>query len=142
MNLCKIKNEEFENFIYLSGGWVYYEKCPVCSMRLHSDGSNHKEFWNNHIEDYEDDLEEDSGFYYDIEEMDRRIKNAHDNPVIVPEHIKTPEEFCEWIMNYDTTKIESAIELSKSVEGVEVLGYTKEDRVKHMKQIFEDYKEK
>ena len=45
-------------------------------------------------------------------------------------------------MNYDTTKIESAIELSKSVEGVEVLGYTKEARVKHMKQIFEDYKEK
>ena len=42
----------------------------------------------------------------------------------------------------EKTKIESAIELSKSVEGVEVLGYTKEARVKHMKQIFEDYKEK
>ena len=38
------------------------------------------------------------------EEMDRRIKNAHENPIIVPENIKTPEEFCEWIMNYDTTQ--------------------------------------
>lgn len=142
MIYCKIKNEQFDNFIYLNGGWVYYEKCPICSMRLNSDGSNHKEFWESHVEVYEDDLEEDSGFYYDIEEMDRRIKNAHENPIVVPEHIKTPEEFCEWIMNYDTTKIESAIELSKSVEGVEVLGYTKEARVKHMKQIFEDYKEK
>ena len=101
MNHCKIKNEYFKNFIYLNGGWVYYEKCPVCSMRLHGDGINHQEFWENHIEDYEDDLEEDSGFYYDIEEMDRRIKNAHENPIVVPEHIKTPEEILEWIMNYD-----------------------------------------
>lgn len=142
MSYCKIKNKEFESFIYLNGGWLHYEKCPVCDMMLHGDGSNHKEFWNNHIEDYEYDLEEDSGFYYNIEEMDRRIKNAHENPIVVPEHIKTSEEFCDWIMNYDPTKIESAIELSKSVEGVEVLGYTKEARVKHMKQIFEDYKEK
>lgn len=55
MNYCKIKNEDFKNFIYLNGGWVYYEKCPVCSMRLYGDGSNHKKFWGNHIEDYEDD---------------------------------------------------------------------------------------
>lgn len=142
MNHCKIKNEDFNSFLYLNGGWVYYEKCPVCSMRLRGDGSNHKEFWKSHVEVYEDDLEEDSGFYYDIEEMDRRIKNAHENLIVVPEHIKTSEEFYDWITNYDTTKIESAIELSKSVEGVEVLGYTKEARVKHMKQIFEDYKEK
>lgn len=104
MILCKVKNEQFDNFIYLNGGWMYYEKCPVCSMRLHSDGINHREFWDNHVEDYEDDLEEDSGFYYNIEEMDRRIKNAHDNPIAVPEHIKTSEEFYEWIMNYDTTQ--------------------------------------
>ena len=142
MIYCKIKNEQFDNFIYLNGGWVYYEKCPVCNMRLHGDGSNHQEFWENHIEDYEDDLEEDSGFYYDIEEMDRRIKNAHENPIVVPENIKTPEEFCDWIMNYDTTKIESAINLSKSINGVEVLGDNKEERIKHMKQIFEDYEEK
>ena len=94
-----------------------------------------------YIKDLHDE-DETCTFYYDIEEMDRRIKNAHDNPIVVPEHIKTSEEFYDWIMNYDTTKIESAIELSKSVEGVEVLGYTKEARVKHMKQIFEDYKEK
>ena len=91
---------------------------------------------------YLQDEDETCTFYYDIEEMDRRIKNAHDNPNVVPDYIQTSEEFCEWIMNYDTTKIESAIELSKSVEGVEVLGHTKEARVKHMKQIFEDYKEK
>ena len=94
-----------------------------------------------YIKDLHDE-DETCTFYYDIEEMDRRIKSAHDNPIVVPEYIKTPEEFCDWIMNYDTTKIESAIELSKSVEGVKVLGYTKEARVKHMKQIFEDYKEK
>lgn len=87
MNLCKIKNEIFKDFIYLNGGWVCYEKCPVCSMRLHGDGSNHREFWNNHVEDYEDDLEEGSCFYYDIEEMDRRIKNVHENPIAVPEYI-------------------------------------------------------
>lgn len=104
MIYCKIKNEDFKSFLYLNGGWVYYEKCPVCNMRLHSDGSNHKEFWKSHVEVYEDDLEEDSGFYYDIEEMGRRIKNAHENPIVVPENIKTPEEFCEWIMNYDTTQ--------------------------------------
>ena len=91
---------------------------------------------------YLQDEDETCTFYYDIEEMDRRIKNAKENPIVVPDHIQTSEEFCEWIMNYDTTKIESAIELSKSVEGVKVLGYTKEARVKHMKQIFEDYKEK
>lgn len=97
MILCKVKNEQFDNFIYLNGGWVYYEKCPVCSMRLYGDGSNYKEFWDNHVEDYED-----SCFYYDIEEMDRRIKNAHENPIAVPEHIKASEEILEWIMNYDT----------------------------------------
>lgn len=53
MILCKVKNEQFDNFIYLNGGLVYYERCPVCSMRVHSDGSNHKEFWDNHIEGYE-----------------------------------------------------------------------------------------
>lgn len=100
MNHCKIKNEQFDNFIYLNGGWVYYEKCPVCSMRLHSDGSNHQEFWKSHVEVYEDDLEEDSGFYYDIEEMDRLIKNAHENPIVVPENIKTPEAIMEWLLNY------------------------------------------
>lgn len=55
MILCKVKNEQFDNFIYLNGGWIYYEKCPVCSMRLYSDGSNHREFLDNHIEGYEDD---------------------------------------------------------------------------------------
>ena len=55
MILCKVKNEQFDNFIYLNAGWIYYEKCPVCSMNLNSDGSNHREFWENHIEDYEDD---------------------------------------------------------------------------------------
>lgn len=94
-----------------------------------------------YIKDLQDE-DETCTLYYDIEEMNRRIKNAKENPIVVPDHIQTSEEFCDWIMNYDTTKIESAIELSKSVEGVEVLGYTKEDRVKHMKQIFEDYKEK
>jgi hypothetical protein len=94
-----------------------------------------------YIKDLQDE-DETCTFYYDIEEVDKRIKNTKENHVDVPEYIKTSEEFCDWIMNYDTTKIESAIELSKSVEGVEVLGYTKEARVKHMKQIFEDYKEK
>lgn len=70
-------------------------------MRLHSDGSNHKEFWKSHVEVYEDDLEEDSGFYYNIEEMDRRIKNAHENPIVVPENIKTPEAIMEWLLNYE-----------------------------------------
>ena len=91
MNYCKIKNEEFESFIYLNGGWLHNEKCPVCDMRLHDDGSNYREFWDKHVEGYEGCLEEDSVFYYDIEEMDRRIKNAHENPIVVPEHIKTPE---------------------------------------------------
>ena len=50
MILCKVKNEQFDNFIYLNGGWVYYEKCPACSMRLLPDGSNHEEFWDSHIE--------------------------------------------------------------------------------------------
>ena len=104
MILCKVKNEQFDNFIYLNGGWMYYEKCPVCSMRLHGDGRKHEEFWKSHVEVYEDGLEEDSGFYYDVEEMDKRIKNAHENPIVVPEHIKTSEEFYEWIMNYDTTQ--------------------------------------
>ena len=94
-----------------------------------------------YIKDLQDE-DETCTFYYDIEEMDRRIKNAHDNPNVVPDYIQTSEEFYDWIMNYDTTKIESAIELSKSLEGVKVLGYSKEARVKHMKQIFEDYKEK
>lgn len=53
------------------------------------------------IEDYKNNLEEDSGFYYDVEEMDKRIKNAHENPIAVPKHTKTPEEILEWIMNYD-----------------------------------------
>lgn len=100
MNHCKIKNEHFESFIYLNGGWLYYEKCPICSIRLSGDGSNHKEFWENHVEDYEDEHCEDSVFYYDIEEMDRRIKSAHENPIVVPENIKTSEEFYEWVMNY------------------------------------------
>lgn len=104
MNYCKIQKEYFKNFIYLNGGLVFYEKCPVCNMRLYGDGSNHEEFWGNHVEDYEDDLEEYPCFYYDAEEMDRRIKNAHENPIAVPEHIKTSEEFYEWIMNYYTTQ--------------------------------------
>ena len=94
-----------------------------------------------YIKDLQDE-DEICTFYYDIEDVNKRIKSTKENPIVVPENIKTSEEFYDWIMNYDTTKIESAIELSKSVEGVEVLGYTKEDRVKHMKQIFEDYKEK
>ena len=56
-----------------------------------------------YIKDLHDE-DETCTFYYNIEEMDRRIKNTHENPVIVPEHIKTSEEFCEWIMNYDTTQ--------------------------------------
>ena len=51
MILCKVKNEQFDNFIYLNGGWVYYERCPVCSMRVHSDGSNYAAFWSSHLED-------------------------------------------------------------------------------------------
>lgn len=50
MFLCKNKNETFKDFIYLNGGWLYYEKCPVCKMTKKSDGSNSKEFWNNHEE--------------------------------------------------------------------------------------------
>lgn len=55
MNYCKIQKEDFKNFIYLNGGWLYFEQCPVCSMRLYSDGSNHGEFLDNHIEGYDDD---------------------------------------------------------------------------------------
>lgn len=50
------------------------------------------------------DEDETCTFYYNIEDVNKRIKSAKENPIIVPEHIKTPEEFCEWSMNYDTTK--------------------------------------
>lgn len=129
MYMCKIKNEDFENFIYLNGGWVYYEKCPICNMIKKSDGSNHKEFWDNHIED-------DYEFNYDLEEMQKRIDSAAKHSVRVPKELKTTEEFLEWMLNYDTTKFEETINLSRSVEGVEITGDTKEERIKHMKQIF------
>lgn len=45
MSYCKIKNKEFESFIYLNGGWLHYEKCPICDMMLHGDGSNYAAFW-------------------------------------------------------------------------------------------------
>lgn len=56
-----------------------------------------------YIKDLHDE-DETCTFSYDIEEMDRRIKNAYENPIVVPEHIKTSEEFYEWVMNYDTTQ--------------------------------------
>ena len=55
MNHCKIKNKDFKSFIYLNGGWLHYEKCPVCGMIKKSDGSNYGEFWDSHVEDYDCD---------------------------------------------------------------------------------------
>lgn len=45
---CLVKNEEFSNFIYLNGGWLYYEKCPCCGMIKSAE--NHKQFLDNHVE--------------------------------------------------------------------------------------------
>lgn len=45
---CLVKNEEFSSFIYLNGGWLYYEKCPVCGMIKSAE--NHKQFLDNHLE--------------------------------------------------------------------------------------------
>lgn len=45
---CLVKNEEFSSFIYLNGGWLYYEKCPVCGMIKSAE--NHKQFLDNHVE--------------------------------------------------------------------------------------------
>lgn len=56
-----------------------------------------------YIKDLHDE-DETCTFYYDIEDVDKRIKSTKENPVDVPEYIQTSEEFCEWIMNYDTTK--------------------------------------
>lgn len=92
MYICEIKNEEFDNYIYLNGGWIQYEKCPCCGMRKKSDGSNHHEFHENH---YEVD-EYDYGFTYDIEEMDKRLKGEF---IEVPKELKTVEEIVEWMMN-------------------------------------------
>ena len=62
-----------------------------------------KLFDDQYIKDLQDE-DETCTFYYDIEEMDRRIKNVHENPIAVPEYIKTPEEIMEWLLNYDTTQ--------------------------------------
>lgn len=137
MNYCKIKNEDFKNFICLNGGWVFYEKCPVCSMRLNSDGNNHGEFWDNHIEDY--DIEKDYYFDFDLERMQKAVESE---TVYLPKELKEKGEILDWLLNYDSDKIKSAINLSKSISGVEVLGDNKEERIKHMKQIFEDYEDK
>lgn len=51
MSYCKIKNEDFKSFLYINGGWLHYEKCPVCDMMLHGDGSNYAAFWSSHLED-------------------------------------------------------------------------------------------
>ena len=56
-----------------------------------------------YIKDLHDE-DETCTFYYDIEDVDKRIKSTKEKPVDVPENIQTSEEFCEWIMNYDTTK--------------------------------------
>ena len=96
MNYCKIKNEDFKNFIYLNGGWVYYEKCPVCSMRLYGDGSNHKKFWDNHVEDY--DNEKDYYFDFDLERMQKAVESE---TVYLPKELKEKGEIMEWLLNYD-----------------------------------------
>ena len=96
MNLCKIKNEIFKDFIYLNGGWVCYEKCPVCSMRLNSDGSNHKEFLDNHIEDY--NTEKDYYFDFDLERMKQAVESE---TVYLPKGLKEKGEIMEWLLNYD-----------------------------------------
>ena len=56
-----------------------------------------------YIKDLQDE-DETCTFYYDIEDMNKRIKSAKENPIVVPEHIKTSEEFYEWIMNYRIDK--------------------------------------
>ena len=99
MNYCKIQKEDFKNFIYLNGGWAYYEKCPVCSMRLHGDGSNHEEFWGNHIEDY--NTEKDYYFDFDLERMQKAVESE---TVYLPKGIKEKGEIMEWLLNYDTTQ--------------------------------------
>ena len=93
MNHCKIKNEDFKNFIYLNGGWLYYEKCPVCGMRMYSDGNNHEEFWGTHIEDYY--------FDFDLERMKQAVESE---TVYLPKGIKEKGEIMEWLLNYDTTQ--------------------------------------
>ena len=82
-------------------GGCTYEKCPVCSMRLHGDGSNHKEFWENHVEDYEDEHCEDFYFDFDLERMKRAVESE---TVYLPERLKEKEEIMEWLLNYDTTQ--------------------------------------
>ncbi|ULG01457.1 hypothetical protein phiA019_0111 [Aeromonas phage phiA019] len=96
MNYCKIQKEDFKNFIYLNGGWVYYEKCPVCNMRLNSDGSNHREFWDNHIEDC--DIENDYYFDFDLERMRKAVESE---TVYLPKGLKEKGEIMEWLLNYD-----------------------------------------
>ena len=56
-----------------------------------------------YIKDLQDE-DETCTFYYDIEDVNKRIKSTKENPIVVPDHIQTSEEFCEWIMDYDTTK--------------------------------------
>ena len=56
-----------------------------------------------YIKDLQDE-DETCTFYYDIEDVNKRIKSTKENPIVVPDHIQTSEEFCEWIMNYDTTQ--------------------------------------
>lgn len=51
---CFSTNKVFSNFIYLNAGWLTTEKCPWCQEYIKTDGSNYKQFWDNHKEVQDD----------------------------------------------------------------------------------------
>lgn len=116
MILCKNKNEIFQNFIYLNGGWVYYKKCPLCLMVEKNDGSNYEDFYGNHedlkhnehgkvcitMEKYSADqdsrIEDDYEFNYDLERMQQAVDSE---TVYLPKGLKEKGEILNWLLNYD-----------------------------------------
>lgn len=68
-------------------------------MRLYGDGSNHEEFWDNHVKDY--DIEKDYYFDFDLERMKQAVESE---TVYLPKGIKEKGEIMEWLLNYDTTQ--------------------------------------
>lgn len=45
---CLVTNQEFK-MIYLNAGWLMTEKCICCGAYIHTNGDNHRKFWESHI---------------------------------------------------------------------------------------------